>query len=127
MGHAIEALAHFAADTPWEAIPERVRAHAKLVLLDTLGVSLAGSLQPEVTAARARLVATGGRGAAVYAPGWPETDPRTAALLNGLAGRSVEMCEGHRVGSCPGAVQGLPAAPASARGPGPPWARVLGA
>jgi len=114
MGKAIEELAHFAATTPWEVIPEAMREHAKLVLLDTLGVILAGSVQPEVADTRARLVATGGRGATVYAPGGPTTDPRTAALLNGLAGRSIEMCEGHRYVSCQAAVQVLPTALASA-------------
>ena len=114
MGQAIEAVAHFVAGTAWEAIPEAVRAHAKLVLLDTLGVILAGSVQPEVAGARARLTATGGQGATVYGPGWPTTDPRTAALLNGLAGRSIELCEGHRFVSCQGAVQILPTALASA-------------
>jgi 2-methylcitrate dehydratase PrpD len=114
MGHAIERLARFVAETPWEAIPAAVRDHAKLVLLDTLGVMLAGSVQPEVAGARARLTATGGHGATVYAPGWPTTDPRTAALLNGLAGRSIELCEGHRYVSCQAAVQVLPTAFASA-------------
>lgn len=114
MGHAIEALAHFVAVTPWEAIPTAVRQHAKLVLLDTLGVMLAGSVQPEVAGVRARLTATGGRGATVYAPGAPASDPRTAAFLNGLAGRSIELCEGHRYVSCQGAVQVLPTALACA-------------
>jgi len=108
MGKQIEELARFAATTPWDAIPDAVRRHAKLVLLDTLGVILAGSTQPEVAGARARLTETGGRGATVYARGWPTTDPRTAALLNGLAGRSIELCEGHRYVSCQGAVQALP-------------------
>jgi 2-methylcitrate dehydratase PrpD len=114
MGRAIEELAHFVAGTPWETIPETVREHAKLVLLDTVGVILAGSVQREVAGVRARLTATGGRGATVYAPGWPTTDPRTAALLNGLAGRSIELCEGHRYVSCQGAVQVVPTALASA-------------
>jgi 2-methylcitrate dehydratase PrpD len=114
MGQAIEQLAHFAAHTPWNAIPDAIREHAKLVVLDTLGVILAGSLQPEVTAARTRLAAAGGRGATVYAPEWPETDPRTASLLNGLAGRSIELCEGHRFVSAQAAVQVLPTALASA-------------
>ncbi|MGH6690269.1 MAG: MmgE/PrpD family protein [Gammaproteobacteria bacterium] len=114
MGQAIEELARFAARTPWEAIPENVRKHAKLVLLDTLGVILAGSVQPEVAGARSRLTATGGHGATVYAPGWPVTDPRTAAFLNGLAGRSIELCEGHRYVSCQAAVQAVPTALASA-------------
>jgi 2-methylcitrate dehydratase PrpD len=110
MGKAVEELAHFVARTPWEALPGPVQSHAKLVLLDTLGVILAGSVQPEVAGARARLTAAGGRGATVLAPGWPTTDPRTAALLNGLAGRSIELCEGHRYVSCQGAVQVLPTA-----------------
>jgi 2-methylcitrate dehydratase PrpD len=114
MGTAIEELARFAADTAWEAIPPAVREHAKLVLLDTLGVILAGSRQPEVASARQRLTATGGQGATVYAPGWPTADPRTAALLNGLAGRSIELCEGHRYVSCQAAVQVVPTVLAAA-------------
>src|SRR5947207_5121549 len=114
MGEAIEKLAHFIAETPWEAIPKAVREHAKLVLLDTVGVILAGSVQPEVAGVRARLTATGGHGATIYAPGAPTSDPRTAAFLNGLAGRSIELCEGHRFVSCQGAVQILPTALAGA-------------
>lgn len=114
MGTAVEALSHFVAETTWETIPEAVREHAKLVTLDTLGVILAGSTQPEVVGARQRLTSTGGRGATVYARGWPTTDPRTAALLNGLAGRSIELCEGHRYVSCQAAVQVLPTVLASA-------------
>jgi 2-methylcitrate dehydratase PrpD len=113
MGQAIEELAHFIADTPWEAIPKSVREHTKLVLLDTVGVILAGSVQPEVAGVRARLTATGGHGATILAPG-ATSDPRTAAFLNGLAGRSIELCEGHRYVSCQGAVQALPTALACA-------------
>jgi hypothetical protein len=67
MGEAIETLAHFIAGTPWEAIPTAVREHAKLVLLDTLGVILAGSVQPEVAGVRTRLTLTGGHDATIYA------------------------------------------------------------
>src|SRR5438045_5710035 len=114
MGEAIEKLAHFIAETPWEAIPKAVREHAKLVLLDTVGVILAGSVQPEVAGVRARLTATGGHGATILAPAAPTSDPRTAAFLNRLAGRSIELCEGHRYVSCQGAVQALPTALACA-------------
>ena len=75
-------------ETRCEDIPEWVRAHARLVLLDTLGVILAGSERPEVAALRERLGAGAGSGATVYARGWPRSDPRTAALLNGVAGRA---------------------------------------
>ena len=108
MGEQIERLAQFVAETRWEDIPDAVQQHAKLVLLDTLGVILAGAEQPEVGQLRERLLATTGTGATVLARGWPTSDPRTAALLNGIAGRSIELCEGHRYVSCQGAVQIVP-------------------
>src|SRR5262245_48484984 len=85
-----------------------------LVLLDVLGVILAGSEQSEVQQLRNRLLASGGQGATVYARDWPTTDPRTAALLNGIAGRSIELCEGHRYVSCQAAVQAVPTVLAAA-------------
>ncbi|PON19918.1 hypothetical protein C2W62_00015 [Candidatus Entotheonella serta] len=108
MSTEIDALGRFVAETRWEDIPEVVQAHAKLVWLDTLGVILAGSLQPEVQAIREALCANTGTGATVYAHGWPVSNPRQAALLNGIAGRSIELCEGHRYVSCQGAIQILP-------------------
>src|SRR3954468_5188037 len=108
MGQQIETLAQFAANTQWEDIPESVQRHAKLVLLDTLGVILAGSVRPEVRHLRERLASTAGSGATVYARGWPTQDPRTAALLNGIAGRAIELCEGLRLVSGQAALQVLP-------------------
>jgi 2-methylcitrate dehydratase PrpD len=108
MSEQIERLAQFVAETQWDEIPEAVQQHAKLVLLDTLGVILAGAEQPEVQQLRQRLLATAGTGATVLARGWPISDPRTVALLNGIAGRSIELCEGHRYVPCQGAVQIVP-------------------
>ena len=108
MGQQIETLAKFAAQTHWEDIPAPVQRHTKLVLLDTLGVILAGSVRPEVAQVRERLSATAGTGATVYARGWPAHDPRTAALLNGIAGRAIELCEGLRLVSGQAAMQILP-------------------
>jgi 2-methylcitrate dehydratase PrpD len=108
MGQPIEKLASFIAQTQWDNIPAPVRQHAKLVLLDTIGVILAGSARPEVTALRQRLSSTAGPGATVYAPGAPTHDPRTAALLNGIAGRAIELCEGLRLASGQVAMQVLP-------------------
>ena len=110
MGRQIEELARFVAETRCEDIPEAVRHHARLVLLDTLGVILAGGERPEVAALRERLATSAaGDGATVYARGWPRHDPRTAALFNGIAGRSIELCEGLRLVSGQAAMQVLPA------------------
>jgi len=102
----IEELAAFVAATQWADVPASVQRHTRLVLLDTLGVILAGAERPEVQQLRARLA--GGAGATVYARGWPSHDPRTAALLNGIAGRSIELCEGLRFVSSQAAMQVLP-------------------
>lgn len=118
MGQAVERLARFVAATVWEEIPAPVREHAKLVLLDTFGVMLAGSRRPEVAALCEQLAASGGSGATLYAPGWRTLDPRTAALLNGISGRAIELCEGLRLVSGQAAMQVLPGilALAEARG-----------
>src|ERR1700739_899987 len=108
MGVQIEALAQFVAQARWEDIPEPVQRHAKLVLLDTLGVILAGAERPEVRELGGALADTAGTGATVFARGWPTHDPRTAALLNGIAGRSIELCEGLRLVSGQAAMQVLP-------------------
>src|SRR5260221_9367430 len=108
MGEQIDALAKFAAETSWDAVPAPVQHQTKLVLLDTLGVILAGGARPEVAALRERLGATAGNGATVYARGWPAQDARTAALLNGIAGRAIELCEGLRLVSGQAAMQVLP-------------------
>jgi 2-methylcitrate dehydratase PrpD len=108
MGKQIEALAEFVATAQWQDVPDPVRGHVRLVLLDTLGVILAGAERPEVAQLRARLAAGSGAGATVYARGWPSCDPRTAALLNGIAGRSIELCEGLRLVSGQAAMQVLP-------------------
>src|SRR5437868_15451806 len=96
MGLQIEALAQFVAQTRWEDIPEPVQRRTKLVLLDTLGVILAGAERPEVRELREALASTGGTGATVFARCWPAHEPRTAALLNGIAGRSIAPCVGFR-------------------------------
>ena len=121
MGENIEKLAEFVARTQWRDVPEPVQQHTKLVFLDTLGVILAGAERPEVHQLRERLAATAGGGATVYTRGWPTHDPRTAALLNGIAGRSIELCEGLRLVSGQAAMQVLPgvlAVAEAARSPG---------
>lgn len=108
MARQIEELAAFVATARWEDVPASVQHHTKLILLDTLGVIFAGGERPEVRQLRERLSGGAGTGAMVYARGWPSQDPRTAALLNGIAGRSIELCEGLRLVSGQAAMQVLP-------------------
>ncbi|MGH8620270.1 MAG: MmgE/PrpD family protein [Burkholderiales bacterium] len=108
MGQQIEQLARFVATTPWEDVPAAVQKHTKLIVLDTLGVMLAGSERPEVRQLRARLAANAGSGATVLGRDWLTQDPRTAALLNGLGGRAIELCEGTRLITGQPAMQILP-------------------
>jgi 2-methylcitrate dehydratase PrpD len=125
MGRQIETLARFVAETQLEDIPQAVRAHARITLLDTLGVILAGSLRPEVAALRERLA--GGCGATVYARGGLQCDPRTAALVNGIAGRAIELCEGLRLVSGQAAMQILPGVLAVAEPAGSSGSEILAA
>lgn len=107
MAETIDRLARFVAEARWQDVPQSVQHHTKLVVLDTLGVMLAGSERPEVRALVASL-ATGKAVSTVLARGWPGCDARTAALLNGIAGRSIELCEGLRLVSGQVAMQVLP-------------------
>ncbi len=106
LAQQIEDLAAFVATARHDDVPAAVRDHTKLVMLDTLGVILAGSERPEVQQLRERL--SGGAGSTVFARGWPGHETRTAALLNGIAGRSIELCEGLRFVSGQAAMQVLP-------------------
>src|SRR5690348_5911378 len=106
MAREIEELAAFVAASTWDDVPAVVRQHVRLVLLDTFGVILAGAERPEVRRLRGQLGT--GSGATIYASGFPSHDPRTAALLNGIAGRSIELCEGLRLVSGQAAMQVLP-------------------
>jgi len=46
MAHQIEKLAHLVAGTTLGQVPAKVQSYAKLVVLDTIGVILAGSSGP---------------------------------------------------------------------------------
>jgi 2-methylcitrate dehydratase PrpD len=59
-----------------------------------------------VAALRANLA--NGSGATAYGAGWPSASPPLAALLNGIAGRAIELCEGLRMTTGQAAVQVLP-------------------
>lgn len=99
-------LTDFVANLELASVAEECRNWAKLIVLDTLGVVLAGSVRPEVAALRSRL--RGSAGTLVWASPPVRADARTAALLNGIAGRSIELCDGMRYVSSQPSIQIIP-------------------
>ena len=77
MGRPIELLAQTGTQTRRQDPPAEVLDRAKLVLLDTLGVILAGSEQPELRAMRAAAASWPGRAATILARGFPAAAPAT--------------------------------------------------
>src|SRR5262249_61500620 len=96
MGQQIETLARFAAETQLEDIPVPVREHAKRVLLDTLGVILAGSARPEAVGLRKRLAANNNTGGSVYAGGPPVLHARPGAFADRAARPPLAAVAGGR-------------------------------
>ncbi len=125
MSRAIDALADMVAATRLEAIPADVQRMARLVLLDTIGVILGGSEQPEVVGLRRGLSFGSGTGATVLARGWAPNDAGRAAFLNGVAGRAIEMTETHAKVSCQAAIQIVPGALAVAERTGSSGGELL--
>lgn len=99
---AVSRLGAWAAQLEWAHIPGHVRDRARLVLLDTLGVTIAGASTPELAALRTSWAPVAGPvriiGSDVSAA------PHDAMLINGIAACCLEMDEGNKF------VQGHPAA-----------------
>ena len=90
----LDVLANFVADTGYSDIPEQVRKHAKHVWMDTVGVIMSGSLEPENAAFAQKLSDDRGQ-STILRQGFPRSDARNAALANGTAGTFLELDEGH--------------------------------
>lgn len=101
----------------WPEIPLGLRAHAVRVFADTVGVTLAGGLQPEMIGlARedAPLFDSGPGPASALVPGLPRVGAARAAFINGTAGTFLELDEACPPASHP-AIHVLPAALAAAQ------------
>ncbi len=118
-------LAAFGASLTLEQVPAAVVAHAKLLVLDTLGAALAGVPTAEGGAAiRAARTLAAGDGAPCTIWGTRDRTTRAAAaLVNGIAAHAQELDD---FGGCDhsGAVV-LPAVLAACEGRGVSGARVL--
>ncbi|MDH6233325.1 2-methylcitrate dehydratase PrpD [Mesorhizobium soli] len=87
----LTALAANIAATDFSHFPESTIRKAKLHILDTLGVSLAGATSVETKLVITALGTTGARGEA-SAWGLPlKTDARTAAFINGVSAHAFEL------------------------------------
>lgn len=92
---ATEALARFAAELAWPAVPEAVVTHAKLCILDAIGCCLFGSGLPTTRLLVETILEQGG---AAQASVWGtphRTSVTQAALANCAAGHSFELDDLH--------------------------------
>jgi 2-methylcitrate dehydratase PrpD len=123
----LDRLAQFVRATTCPTLPAPVIAAARLVLLDTLGAMLAGSVLPE-NVKLARLVAErSGPRTAVLIGHAGRAEPMLAALSNATAGVALEVDEGNRWGGGHPAIHTLPGLLAVAEEVGASGARVLAA
>jgi len=125
--HLTETLARFIVDTDARALPPEVMAGASNALLDTVGVGLAGALEP-VSAIAQKLVAE--ISAKPRATVWGttlRTSPFEAAYANGIAAHALDFDDSHP------SVRGHASAPTTAtvlavgESTGAPGAAVLAA
>ncbi|WP_166462847.1 MmgE/PrpD family protein [Amycolatopsis acidicola] len=92
------ALGEFVSALTLDAVPEHVRAHAKLDILDTLGCALFGRGLPIADVLEKALqVGDSAGGATVWGGGSWRTSPATAAFVNGTLAHSFELDDLHHV------------------------------
>jgi 2-methylcitrate dehydratase PrpD len=125
LGAALRQLGEFAAQLRWEDVPTAVADRLLLVLLDTVGVTVAGGRTPEVAA----LIAAWDppRGPARLAGGVRSAPVDAAAWLNGTAACCLELDEGNKFARGHPAAHAFPAAIALAEARGVSGAELCAA
>src|SRR5579859_2130924 len=89
---AAEALAEFCTQLRWDELPENVRQRTRELLLDLVGVALAGARQPSSPPAAQAARALGAETGKATIIGTPATTTAAyAALANGTAAHAVEL------------------------------------
>jgi 2-methylcitrate dehydratase PrpD len=94
--NATRDLARFAANLRYEDIPDNVRQHAKLCVLDGLGVALFGSRLPWTRMVQDVAMEEGANPAASFWGTRHKGSVAQAALVNGTAGHAFEMDDIHK-------------------------------
>jgi 2-methylcitrate dehydratase PrpD len=88
---AASALAEFCVGLRWDDLDEDVRQRTRELLLDLVGVALAGSRQPSSPPAAEAAITLGGHGVANVIGTRLRTTAVWAALANGTAAHAVEL------------------------------------
>ncbi len=113
MSELIDTLADFAVNFGADELPAAVSEHTKVIVADTFGAIVGGSVEPEVRALAETLCDGQGGGATVLGMG-KTADPATAALINGTGGTFLEMDEGNGFAMGHPAIHTIPATFAAA-------------
>ena len=125
MSDYLDRLARLVEATRLDALPPSTLAAARLVLLDTLGAIVAGSVQPENARLAALAAARAPRGTAALLGHHERADALWATLANATAGVALEVDEGNRLGGGHPAIHVLPGALAVAEERGLDGRRLL--
>ena len=93
--NAITQLAEYAVTMRFSHLPPEVIEHARIILLDTIGVIFGGSVEPQTRAMAHRLGKENG-GPSTLVGHRLRTSPLNAALVNGTAATWLDFDSGHR-------------------------------
>ena len=107
-------LVNFIVETTHDDLPTEVIEHAKVCILDWIGVAVAGSLEPPSKIIASIIEEMGGREEATVIGMGFKTSCLNAALANGVLGHSVELDDIHEEAIIHPAAPVVPAALASA-------------
>jgi 2-methylcitrate dehydratase PrpD len=110
MADYLDRLAGLVAETRFDALPADARRAAELVLLDTLGAMVAGSVLPENTRLAELASSRSPAGRATLLGHRHRADAFWAALANATAGVALEVDEGNRLGGGHPAIHVVPGA-----------------
>jgi 2-methylcitrate dehydratase PrpD len=103
-------LADFVVNTCYDDLPEEVTEHAKVCILDWLGVALAGSLEPPAKIITSIIERIGEKQESTIVGTYIKTSCVNAALANGIFGHAVELDDIHEESIAHPAAPVLPAA-----------------
>lgn len=107
-------FAKFAQDLQFENLSDEVVFHAKKVILDLIGVTLAGYRMPFSKMVMDYMTSLGGKPEATIIRKRKKYPAIHAAFVNGVCAHALDMDDGHRYGAVHPASPILPAAIAAA-------------